>query len=193
MIADALVPNASRETVSVDVVCADARMRNRFGLGHIGSLVKLARADLPCPLAATPEDVTVFSLGKASEIGRKAAAAGQEQGLLPQAAGPKLSPLVDVDGEHTVWSDEAAPRLEDTLFQDTLANAAFLYPKTIVLSQEVTGLLPELCAALHERVVHLLPHVPAIEPSRLGDLASLCGASNATLSEIAPSLRRLLS
>jgi hypothetical protein len=68
-----------------------------------------------------------------------------------------------------------------------------LDPETIVLGQELTALVPHLPGSLQDRLGALLPHTPSIVASRLGELASLRGAGIATLSELAPSFRRLLS
>lgn len=108
-------------------------------------------------------------------------------------ADPHLPHLVDLAGAHAGLSDQAVGRLEDLVLQVVLAVATVLDPESIVLGQELTALLPDLPVTLHDRLVELLPHAPAILPSRLGELASLRGAGIATLSEVAPSLRRLLS
>jgi predicted NBD/HSP70 family sugar kinase len=83
--------------------------------------------------------------------------------------------------------------LEDLIFSAVLALATVLDPEHIVLGQELTALVPHLPGALQGRLDPLLPHTPSIVASQLGELASLRGAGIATLRELAPSFRRLLS
>jgi predicted NBD/HSP70 family sugar kinase len=101
--------------------------------------------------------------------------------------------LVDRPAPQTALPARSAEVLEDLLFHAVLALATVLDPEQIVLGQELTTLVPHLPSALQGRLDPLLPHTPSIVASRLGEMASLRGAGIATLSELAPSFRRLLS
>ena len=101
--------------------------------------------------------------------------------------------LVDEEALPTPLAAGSADVLEDLIFQAALALATVLDPEHIVLGQELTALVPHLPGALQGRLDPLLPHTPSIVASQLGELASLRGAGIATLRELAPSFRRLLS
>jgi predicted amino acid racemase len=90
LVAQALVRPGTRETVSVDMACADALMTNGFGLGHVGNLVQIANADLPRVLRGDPEVVTTFSVRKAEQIAAVARELGREQAILLRVADPTV-------------------------------------------------------------------------------------------------------
>jgi predicted amino acid racemase len=81
LVTHALVAPGSRETVSVDIACADAFMKAGVGLGHVGNLVQTALIDIP-------EVITVFSAAKARQIGEEAVRQGIVQNLLLRVADP---------------------------------------------------------------------------------------------------------
>lgn len=89
LVAQALVAEGSAETVSVDVGCAHALSANGFRLGHIGNLVQIPRSELPGLLAGRPEVVSVFSVGKAEQVGQAARALGFVQQVLLRVADPE--------------------------------------------------------------------------------------------------------
>lgn len=89
--------------------------------------------------------------------------------------------------------DASAAVVEDLLFHAALALATVLDPEAIVLGEELTALAPTLVPSLSHRLSEILPHPPSVVASQLGEMASLRGAGIATLRELAPSLRRLLS
>lgn len=101
--------------------------------------------------------------------------------------------LLDEAALQRPLAPKSAAVVEDLVFHAALALATVLDPETIVLGQELTALVPHLPGSLQDRLGALLPHTPSIVASRLGELASLRGAGIATLSELAPSFRRLLS
>jgi predicted amino acid racemase len=86
LVAEALVASGSAETVSVDVACADALLHNDFRLGHVGNLVQIARADLPRLMETRPEAMSVFSVGKAEQVGEVARRLGVVQPVLLRVA-----------------------------------------------------------------------------------------------------------
>ncbi|MCW2839184.1 MAG: amino acid racemase-like protein [Aeromicrobium sp.] len=90
LVAQALVRPGTRETVSVDMACADALMTNGFGLGHVGNLVQIANADLPRVLRGDPEVVSTFSVRKAEQIAAVARELGREQAILLRVADPTV-------------------------------------------------------------------------------------------------------
>jgi hypothetical protein len=101
--------------------------------------------------------------------------------------------LVDQEALPTPLPTRSADVLEDLIFSAALSLATVLDPEHIVLGQELTALVPHLPGALQDRLDPLLPHTPSIVASQLGELASLRGAGIATLRELTPSFRRLLS
>lgn len=74
--------------MAVDIACADALTAHGIRLGHVGNLVQIPRADVARITAQRPEAVTVFSVAKAAEFSRAAAAQGVIQGLLLRVADP---------------------------------------------------------------------------------------------------------
>lgn len=88
VVTKALVAQGSRETVSVDIACADALAANGIGLGHVGNLVQTALIDIPRIVRLQPEVVSVFSIAKARQIGEEAARQGLVQPLLLRVADP---------------------------------------------------------------------------------------------------------
>jgi predicted NBD/HSP70 family sugar kinase len=101
--------------------------------------------------------------------------------------------LLDQEALPTPLPSRSADVLEDLIFSAALALATVLDPEHIVLGQELTALVPHLPGGLQARLDSLLPHTPSVVASQLGELASLRGAGIATLRELTPSFRRLLS
>jgi predicted amino acid racemase len=88
LVTKAIVEDGAPETVAVDIACADALAAHGIRLGHVGNLVQIPRADVARITAERPEAVTVFSVAKAAEFSRAAAAQGVVQGLLLRVADP---------------------------------------------------------------------------------------------------------
>ena len=88
LVARALVSEGGRETVSVDIACANALSSHGIGLGHVGNLVQTPRFDIPRIVSLRPEVITVFSLEKARQIADAAQRLGLVQGLLLRVADP---------------------------------------------------------------------------------------------------------
>jgi hypothetical protein len=101
--------------------------------------------------------------------------------------------LIDPSTLTKPLSPSLTQSVQDLLFQAALALSTALDPASIVLGEELVALVPNLPTSLRERLSSFLPHPPSVVPSRLGERASLRGAGIATLSELTPSLRRLLS
>jgi predicted NBD/HSP70 family sugar kinase len=148
------------------------------------------------------------SHNSAGEVGylaldRRTVASTREFGPLEGALFEQLRRAGLVDGQAPNLIDPStltkplSPSLtqsvEDLLFQAALALSTALDPASIVLGEELVALVPNLPTSLRERLSSFLPHPPSVVPSRLGERASLRGAGIATLSELTPSLRRLLS
>ena len=107
LVCKALMAEGSRETVSVDIACANALATHGFGLGHVGNLVQIPRIDIPRIVSLRPEVITVFSVDKAREIARVAHRLGFVQGLLLRVADPSSDVyLPGMDGGITL---EALP------------------------------------------------------------------------------------
>ena len=68
--------------VAVDMECARAGHRAGLGLGHVGHLVQVPRAEADAAAAMAPDYWTVFSMEKAAEAGAAMAKAGRTANLL---------------------------------------------------------------------------------------------------------------
>jgi predicted amino acid racemase len=88
VVTKALVAEGSRETVSVDIACANALSTHGIGLGHVGNLVQTPRIDISRIVSLRPEVITVFSVDKAGQIAEAARRLGFVQGLLLRVADP---------------------------------------------------------------------------------------------------------
>jgi len=68
--------------VAVDMECARATTRAGMGLGHLGHLVQVPRAEADAAAAMKPDYWTVFNLEKAGEAAAASKKAGRDQALL---------------------------------------------------------------------------------------------------------------
>jgi predicted amino acid racemase len=68
--------------VAVDMECARATTRAGMGLGHLGHLVQVARAEADAAAAMKPDHWTVFNMEKAREAAAAAKKLGRDQALL---------------------------------------------------------------------------------------------------------------
>jgi predicted amino acid racemase len=108
VVTKALVAEGARETVSVDIACANALATHGIGLGNVGNLVQTPRIDISRIVALRPEVITVFTVEKAREVAEAARRQGFEQGLLLRVADPaKDLYLPGMDGGITL---DALPR-----------------------------------------------------------------------------------
>jgi predicted amino acid racemase len=70
------------KAVAVDMECARACHRAGLGIGHIGHLVQIARAETAAAASFDPDFWTVFNLEKAQEAAKASKARGRNQPLL---------------------------------------------------------------------------------------------------------------
>ncbi len=70
------------KAVAVDMECARACHRAGLGIGHLGHLVQVPRAEADAAGTMTPDYWTVFNLEKAAEAGRAARKHGRRQPFL---------------------------------------------------------------------------------------------------------------
>lgn len=110
VVTNALIAEGSRETVSVDIACANALATHGIGLGHVGNLVQTPRIDIRRIVALRPEVITVFTVAKAREIAEAAREQGFDQGLLLRVADPT--------------KDLYLPGMDGGIALDALADAA---------------------------------------------------------------------
>ena len=75
-------------TVAVDMDDARAAHRHGMGLGHVGHLVQVPRAEAAAAAAMAPDNWTVFSDDKAAEAAAASREAGREQALLARIHAP---------------------------------------------------------------------------------------------------------
>src|SRR5262249_19653007 len=68
--------------VAVDMDCARACRRAGLGIGHIGDLVQIPRAEAAAAASMAPDYWTVFNSEKAAEAGAAADRLGRRQDLL---------------------------------------------------------------------------------------------------------------
>jgi predicted amino acid racemase len=84
-----VVAPGAKETVSVSIEDARILHRHGIGLGHLGNLVQVPRADLPAVVSTyRPEVVSVFTVTKAEQLAAAARAAGREQAVLLRVHAP---------------------------------------------------------------------------------------------------------
>lgn len=76
------------DCVAVDMADARAIHREGMGLGHVGHLVQVPRAEAPMAAAIAPGNWTVFSTEKAGEAAMAARALGRTQDLLARIYAP---------------------------------------------------------------------------------------------------------
>ena len=70
------------KAVAVDMECARACRRAGLGIGHLGHLVQVPRAESTAAAGMTPDYWTVFNREKAEEAGQAAAMTGRSQAIL---------------------------------------------------------------------------------------------------------------
>jgi predicted amino acid racemase len=75
------------KAVAVDMECARATNRAGMGLGHVGHLVQVPRAEADAAASFAPDNWTVFSLEKAAEAGAAARKSGRAQAILIRIVG----------------------------------------------------------------------------------------------------------
>ncbi|MEY2534596.1 MAG: hypothetical protein QOF29_2506, partial [bacterium] len=80
--ARAVLAGGIDRAVAVDMQCARACHDAGLGIGHLGHLVQVARAQADEAAAMQPDNWTVFSHEKAAEAAAAAGRAGREQDLL---------------------------------------------------------------------------------------------------------------
>jgi len=78
----ALIRGGITEAVAVDMECARATRRAGMGLGHIGHLVQVPRAEAGAAAAMRPRYWTIFNSEKAEEAGTAMKKAGHDGRLL---------------------------------------------------------------------------------------------------------------
>ena len=78
----AVVKGGIGKAVAVDMECARATHRAGMGLGHVGHLVQVPRAEADAAASMRPDYWTVFNLEKAAEAGAAAAKLGRRQAIL---------------------------------------------------------------------------------------------------------------
>jgi predicted amino acid racemase len=80
------------KAVAVDMECARACRRAGLGIGHLGHLVQVPRAESTAAATMTPDYWTVFNREKAEEAGQAAAMSGRSQAILARivAAGDRF-------------------------------------------------------------------------------------------------------
>ena len=74
------------KAVAVDMECARATCRAGMGLGHIGHLAQVPRAEADAAAALRPDHWTVFNLEKAAEAAQASLKRGRIQPLLARIA-----------------------------------------------------------------------------------------------------------
>jgi len=79
-------------SVNVDMECVRATHRAGMGIGHLGHLVQIPRAEADAAASFAPDFWTVFNDEKAAEAAAASERAGREQGLLAriQTAGDRF-------------------------------------------------------------------------------------------------------
>jgi predicted amino acid racemase len=78
----AILKGGIAKAVAVDMECARACTRAGLGLGHLGHLVQVPRAEADAGAALAPDYWTIFNEEKAAEAGAAAQRRGQTQKLL---------------------------------------------------------------------------------------------------------------
>lgn len=78
----AIMRGGITKSVSVDMECARATHRAGMGLGHVGHLVQVPRAEADAAASMNPDNWTVFSHEKAFEAGAATRNHGRTQALL---------------------------------------------------------------------------------------------------------------
>jgi predicted amino acid racemase len=78
----AVVRGGIAKAVAVDMECARATHRAGMGLGHLGHLVQVPRAEIPAAASLAPDNWTVLSLEQAQRAGAAAHKIGRVQAIL---------------------------------------------------------------------------------------------------------------